>query len=88
MAGMMCIVAGLMVSLSVPNGSINKIYSFLRRILLVQDGPEYAKSANNYPSRTTLGSFWGHFGIGLGICGGLWVTRWSLHNHCGVTLGI
>ena len=33
---MMCIVAGLMVSWSDPNGSINKIYTFLRRILLVK----------------------------------------------------
>ena len=33
---MMCIVAGLMVSVFVPNGSINKIYTFLRRILLVK----------------------------------------------------
>ena len=47
MACMMCIVAGLMVSLSVPNGSINRIYPFLQRILLVQDGPEYAKAAKS-----------------------------------------
>ena len=36
MACMMCIVAGLMVSLFVPNGSINRIFKFLRRILLVK----------------------------------------------------
>ena len=36
MACMMCIIAGLMVSLLVPNGSINKLYSFLPRILLVK----------------------------------------------------
>ena len=36
MACMMCIVAGLMVSLFVPNGSISKLSSFLRRILLVK----------------------------------------------------
>ena len=32
----MCIVAGSVVSWSDPNGSINKIYAFLRRILLFQ----------------------------------------------------
>ena len=36
MACMMCIVAGLMVSFLVPNGSISKLYTFLRRILLVK----------------------------------------------------
>ena len=36
MACMMCIVAGLMVSVFVPNGSIDKIYTFSRRIMLVK----------------------------------------------------
>ena len=34
MAGMMCIFAGLMVSLSAPNGSINRKYTFLQRFCL------------------------------------------------------
>ena len=38
MAGIMCVVAGWMVSLSVPNGSINKKYTFLRVILFVLVG--------------------------------------------------
>ena len=38
MAGMMCVVAGLMVSVSAPRGPINRKYTFLQRILLVQDG--------------------------------------------------
>ena len=47
------------VDVSVPNGSINKLYSFLRRILLVQDGPEDARAANYRASRATFG----HFGV-------------------------
>ena len=56
MAGMMRVVAGLMVSLSAPRGPINRKYTFLQRILLVQDGPEYAKAANNAAKRVILGS--------------------------------
>ena len=47
MTGMMCIVGGLMVSWSAPNGSINRKYTFFPRILLVKDGPEDAKAANS-----------------------------------------
>ena len=64
---MMCIVAGLMVSLSVPIGSINKIYPFLRRILLV-------KEAKSIPRKRTViraGPLWGHFGVTLGS---VWVS--------------
>ena len=56
MAGMMRVVAGLMVSLSAPRGPINRKYTFLRRILLVQDGPEDAKAAKSSPRRVILGS--------------------------------
>ena len=59
MAGMMCVVAGLMVSLSAPNGSISRKYTFLQRFLLVKDGPEDAKAANSRASRATFG----HFGV-------------------------
>ena len=45
MAGMMCVVAGLMVSLSAPRGPINRKYTFVQGILLVQDGPEYVRAA-------------------------------------------
>ena len=55
-AGMICVVAGLMVSWSAPNGSQNKLYSFPRRILLVQDGPDDAIAANNSAKNGTLGS--------------------------------
>ena len=44
---MMCIVAGLMVSLFDPNGPINRKYTFLRVILRVQEGPGYAKRTNS-----------------------------------------
>ena len=44
---MMCIVAGLMVSLFDPNGPINRKYTFLRVILRVQEGPEDANRTNN-----------------------------------------
>ena len=40
---MMCIVAGLMVSVFDPNGPINRKYTFLRVILRVQEGPEDAR---------------------------------------------
>ena len=52
MAGMMCVVAGLMASWSAPNGSINRKYTFYRWILLVQEGPEDAKRTNNGAART------------------------------------
>ena len=71
MACMMCIVAGLMVSLSAPNGSINKIYSFLQRISLVKDDTSTPGKVCNYPSRTTLGSLWGQFGVNFGS---VWVS--------------
>ena len=67
MAGMMCVVAGLMVSLFVPNRSINKIYPFLRRILLV-------KEARRIPGKRTAeraGALSGHFGASLGS---VWVS--------------
>ena len=47
MAGMMCVVAGFVVSLSAPRGRINRKYTFLRRILLVHDVPEGASRASN-----------------------------------------
>ena len=56
MAGMMRVVAGLMVSLSAPRGPINRKYTFLRRILFVQDGPEYARAANSAAKKVILGS--------------------------------
>ena len=39
MAGMMRVVAGLMVSLSAPRGLINSKHQFWRRILKGQEGP-------------------------------------------------
>ena len=38
MVDMMRVVAGLMVALSAPRGPVNRKYTFLRVILLVQDG--------------------------------------------------
>ena len=52
MACMICIVAALMVSLSAPNGSINRKYTFLRRILKDLEGPGGSNRANNQASRT------------------------------------
>ena len=46
MAGMMHVVAGVMVSLSAPRGLINSKHRFLRRILRGQEGPGDAKSTN------------------------------------------
>ena len=76
MACMMCIVAGLMVSLFVPNGSISKLYTFLRRILLVKGTAaklEPAATKRAGPSGrdfgVTLGSGLGQFGVSLGIGG-------------------
>ena len=69
MACMMCIVAGLMVSLFDPNGPINRKYTFLRVILRVQEGPGYAKRTNNGAARATFGSLWGQFGVSFVVCG-------------------
>ena len=55
-AGMMRVVVGLMVPLSAPRGPINRKYTFLRRILLGQDGPEYARAAKSSPERVSLRS--------------------------------
>ena len=49
---MMCIVAGLMVSLFDPNGPINRKYTFLRVILRGQEGPEDANRTNDGASRS------------------------------------
>ena len=46
MAGMMRVVAGLMVSLSAPRGLINSKHTFLQRILRGQEGPGDAKTTN------------------------------------------
>ena len=46
MAGMMRVVAGLMVSLSASRGLINSKHTFLRRILRGQEGPGDAKSTS------------------------------------------
>ena len=51
MACMMCIVAGLMLSLFDPNGPINRKYTFLLVILRVQEGPEGANRTNNGAAR-------------------------------------
>ena len=69
MACMMCIVAGLMVSLFVPNGSINKLYSFLRRILLVTEATRTPEKVLQAAGPDTLGSGLGQFGVSLGIGG-------------------
>ena len=60
----MCVVAGLMVSWSAPNGSINKLYSFLRRILLVTE-------ATSTPGKVFGCAGPGHFGVTLGS---VWVS--------------
>ena len=80
----MCVVAGLMVSWCAPNGSKNKLYSFSRRILLVQDGPDHAIAAKEEARNGTLGPLWGHFG---GTLGSLWIYDGdlrSLWDHCGI----
>ena len=59
MAGMMGVVASLMVPLSAPIGLISSKYTFFQRFLLVQDGPEDARAANYRASRATFG----HFGV-------------------------
>ena len=52
MAGMMGVVASLMVPLSAPIGLISSKYTFYRRFLLVPEGPEDAKRTNNPPAPT------------------------------------
>ena len=74
MACMMCIVAGLMVSLFDPNGPINRKYTFLRVILRVQEGPEDAKRTKDRASRGGFGVIWRHFGTILHALG-------SVSNH-------
>ena len=64
MACMMCIVAGLMVSLFVPNGSINKLYSFLRRILKGQGCPEDSEKDERLAEK---GRFFGNFEVTWGM---------------------
>ena len=59
MAGMMGVVASLMVSLSAPIGPAKRRYIVCRHFLLVQDGPEDARAANYGVSRGTFG----HFGV-------------------------
>ena len=71
MACMMCIVAGLMVSLSAPNGSIKKKYTYLRRILLVQEATRTPGKVCSPPGRSTLGPLWDQFGVTLGS---VWVS--------------
>ena len=66
MAGMMGVVASLMVPLSAPNGLISSKYTFCRRFLLVTEGPDDANRTNSPASRLTLRSLWGHFGVTLG----------------------
>ena len=74
MAGMMCVVAGLMVSLSAPNGSINREYTFLRMTLLVHEGPGDAKNTNSY---LALESFWAYEGDFQGEFGAALVPHWE-----------
>ena len=52
MAGMMHVVASLMVPLSAPIGLISSKYTFVRRFLLVPEGPDDAKRTINYPAPT------------------------------------
>ena len=68
MACVMCIVAGLMVSLLVPNGSINKLYSFLRKILLVTE----ATGTPGKVLRTAEPERWEGVGGGLTLPLGAW----------------
>ena len=82
MACMMCIVAGLMVSLFVPNGSINKLYSFLRRIWGGQESPEDSNGARKSPRN----ALWGHFGVRFGSVWGQFGYRWVTLGHLMVTL--
>ena len=84
MAGMMCVVAGLMVSLSAPNGSISRKYTFLQRFFACQRSLEDPRSAKNGPSRRSILAYEGHFGATLGS---LWVYGGdfsSLWDHYGM----
>ena len=47
MAGMMHVVASLMVPLSAPIGLISSKYTFFQRFLLVPEGPDDAKRTND-----------------------------------------
>ena len=50
----------------------------LKLFLKGQDGHDYAKTANNSPSRRVSGPFWGHFGVTLGSFWGLWGYFWYM----------
>ncbi len=90
MAGMMCVVAGWMVSLPTPNESIIKKYTFLRLILLVHEGPGDAQNTNRYPALESFvayeGDFWVDFDATLVPFGGQFgfgITMASLWSHFG-----
>ena len=52
MAGMMRVVAGLMVSLSAPSGPISRKYKFLPRILLFKEATKVPEKVCNGAGRT------------------------------------
>ena len=74
MAGMMRVVASLMVSLSAPRGPINRKYTFSPRILLPRGhehaGPSFQGSEPEWFG-VILVAVWGQFGY-------LWVTLYHL----------
>ena len=90
MAGMMCVVAGLMVSWSAPNGSISRKYTFLQRFLLVEEATGNLRPLRktNDPARggrfgVTLVPLWGHFGYMVVTLCHFGITVGSLWSHFG-----
>ena len=69
MACMMCIGAGLMVSLSDPNGPINSKYTFFQRFLTFKGATGNLEPAARKRVGPALGALWGHFGVSFGIGG-------------------
>ena len=67
MACTMCIVAGLMVSLSDPNGPINSKYTFFQRFLPFKGATSNLEPAAGKRVGPALGALWGHFGVTLGL---------------------
>ena len=89
-AGTMCVVAGLMVSWSIPNGPPNRSYAFSRRILLDEDGARKNGKQTTFRERALWGHFgitlvplWGHFGYMMVTLGHFGITVGSLWSHFG-----
>ena len=87
MAGMMGVVASLMVSLSAPNGPINRKYTFFQRFFGFPRGHEYAgpsfRGSEPRWFEVILVAVWGQFGYLWVTLGHLMVTSQSLWSHLG-----